>query len=186
MARLLNIYQLWLDDLYPRAKFADGLEMIEKIGHKKQLQVMRKEWINEGKPKDNFDDLELAPQAMEDHQNPSATIQHPALVDNAVGRRQTLAVDNRTEDELLGPHVTSEEVQRKKFGDISEDSLFISDAESEDNGPPEDDLDALLAEDEINTQARSYAPQVHDNHDGGKGINFDDEMEAMAEMDNMW
>ncbi|KAK2852167.1 hypothetical protein FQN49_005305 [Arthroderma sp. PD_2] len=48
-ARLLNFYQLWLDDLYPRAKFADGLSIIEKLGHSKRLQVMRKEWIDEGK-----------------------------------------------------------------------------------------------------------------------------------------
>ena len=46
------MYQLWLDDLYPRAKFADGLAMIEKLGHTKRLQVMRREWINEGKSKD--------------------------------------------------------------------------------------------------------------------------------------
>ncbi|KAF2843134.1 Swi3-domain-containing protein, partial [Patellaria atrata CBS 101060] len=47
VARLLNTYQLWLDDLYPRAKFADGLLMIEKLGHSKQLQIMRKQWIDE-------------------------------------------------------------------------------------------------------------------------------------------
>jgi len=51
MARLLNTYQLWLDDLFPKAKFADGLTMVEKVGHKKQLQMMRREWIDEGKPK---------------------------------------------------------------------------------------------------------------------------------------
>jgi replication fork protection complex subunit Csm3/Swi3 len=50
MARLLNFYQLWLDDLFPRAKFADGLAMIEKLGHSKRVQIMRKEWIGEDKP----------------------------------------------------------------------------------------------------------------------------------------
>ena len=50
VARLLNFYQLWLDGLYPRAKFADGLQLIEKVGHSKRMQVMRKEWIDEGKP----------------------------------------------------------------------------------------------------------------------------------------
>ncbi|KAJ5770786.1 uncharacterized protein N7511_002837 [Penicillium nucicola] len=50
-ARLLNFYQLWLDDLYPRAKFADGLTMIEKLGHSKRIQVMRREWIEEEKPR---------------------------------------------------------------------------------------------------------------------------------------
>ena len=49
VARILNLYQLWLDDLYPKAKFADGLAMIEKLGHSKRIQTMRKEWINEAK-----------------------------------------------------------------------------------------------------------------------------------------
>jgi replication fork protection complex subunit Csm3/Swi3 len=47
---MLNMYQLWLDDLYPRAKFADGLAIIEKLGHTKRIQAMRKQWIDEGKP----------------------------------------------------------------------------------------------------------------------------------------
>ena len=54
--RLLNTYQLWLDDLFPKAKFADGLALIEKVGHKKRLKIMRQEWINEDKPKPNFDE----------------------------------------------------------------------------------------------------------------------------------
>ena len=54
MARLLNAYQLWLDDLYPRAKFADGLAIIEKLGHTKRMQTMRREWINEGKPRETL------------------------------------------------------------------------------------------------------------------------------------
>ncbi|PYH97766.1 Swi3-domain-containing protein [Aspergillus ellipticus CBS 707.79] len=49
-ARLLNFYQLWLDDLFPRAKFADGLSIIEKLGHSKRLQTMRRDWIEEEKP----------------------------------------------------------------------------------------------------------------------------------------
>ncbi|KAJ5824397.1 hypothetical protein N7447_006737 [Penicillium robsamsonii] len=50
-ARLLNFYQLWLDDLFPRAKFADGLTMIEKLGHSKRIQAKRREWIDEEKPR---------------------------------------------------------------------------------------------------------------------------------------
>ena len=51
VGRMLQFYQLWLDALYPRAKFADGLAMIEKTGHSKRMQVMRKTWIDEGKRK---------------------------------------------------------------------------------------------------------------------------------------
>ena len=61
MARLLNAYQLWLDDLYPRAKFADGLAIIEKVGHTKRMQTMRREWINEGKSRENWDSLGEVP-----------------------------------------------------------------------------------------------------------------------------
>lgn len=50
LARLLNFYQLWLDDLFPRAKFADGLAIIERLGHSKRLQTMRRAWIEEEKP----------------------------------------------------------------------------------------------------------------------------------------
>ncbi|KAH7308682.1 replication fork protection component Swi3-domain-containing protein [Stachybotrys elegans] len=50
-SRLLTFYQLWLDDLFPKAKFLDALAMVEKAGHKKRLVVARNEWINEGKPK---------------------------------------------------------------------------------------------------------------------------------------
>lgn len=57
MARLLNVYQLWLDDLYPRAKFADALAIIEKLGHTKRMQTMRREWINEGKSRESSDSL---------------------------------------------------------------------------------------------------------------------------------
>ncbi len=42
----MAFYQLWLDDLFPKARFADGLEIIEKLGHSRRLQVMRREWID--------------------------------------------------------------------------------------------------------------------------------------------
>ena len=61
MARLLNAYQLWLDDLYPRAKFIDGLAIIEKLGHTKRMQTMRREWINERKSQENWDRLPEVP-----------------------------------------------------------------------------------------------------------------------------
>ena len=49
-SKLLSYYQLWLDNLYPRAKFLDGLQLVEKAGHSKTLQRQRKNWIDEGKP----------------------------------------------------------------------------------------------------------------------------------------
>ncbi|OQE80768.1 hypothetical protein PENNAL_c0044G10586 [Penicillium nalgiovense] len=68
-ARLLNFYQLWLDDLFPRAKFADGLTMIEKLGHSKRIQAMRREWIDEEKPR-LFDSSGLTREELESRHVP--------------------------------------------------------------------------------------------------------------------
>lgn len=38
-----------MDDLYPKAKFKDGLTMVEKLGHTKRMQVSRRAWIDEPK-----------------------------------------------------------------------------------------------------------------------------------------
>lgn len=57
MGRLLNAFQLWLDDLYPRAKFADGLAIIEGLGHTKRMQTMRREWIQEENPRETLGGL---------------------------------------------------------------------------------------------------------------------------------
>ncbi|KAL5349706.1 chromosome segregation in meiosis-related protein [Pseudogymnoascus australis] len=48
--RLMGLYQLWLDDLYPKAKFGDALGMVEKVGHRKAVAVARRGWIEEGRP----------------------------------------------------------------------------------------------------------------------------------------
>jgi replication fork protection complex subunit Csm3/Swi3 len=58
VALMLRMYQLWLDDLYPRAKFSDGLQIIQKLGHTKEMQMLRKQWIEEDKPKP-FDQVEI-------------------------------------------------------------------------------------------------------------------------------
>lgn len=56
--RLLSMYQLWLDDLFPKARFADALAMVEKEGHKTSMHKMRTEWINESKPRDIIAELD--------------------------------------------------------------------------------------------------------------------------------
>jgi replication fork protection complex subunit Csm3/Swi3 len=52
IAWLLGTYQVWLHELYPRAKFEDGLALIEKLGHTKKMQQYRTGWINEAKHSD--------------------------------------------------------------------------------------------------------------------------------------
>ena len=185
VARLLNVYQLWLDDLYPRAKFADGITMIEKLGHKKRLQIMRKEWINEGKPKDRFDDVELVPKTSEPYQPLSSSNQRHDSGNNPAGRSQTSIVENWTDYDLCGPQKQSREASRRTSQDPPADSLFIPNDEGND-APPEDDLDALLAEDGIKAMGRKDVPQRQDHSDGQTDNNFEDELEAMAGLDDMW
>ena len=52
------MYQLWLDNLFPKARFADALAMVEKEGHKTGMHKMRMEWINESKPRDREDEMD--------------------------------------------------------------------------------------------------------------------------------
>jgi replication fork protection complex subunit Csm3/Swi3 len=134
VARLLNYYQQWLDNLYPRAKFADGLQLVEKVGHSKRMQVMRKEWIDEGKPgyikkkssadKDEFED------------------------DDLYGSGEVNTMENRTDQRSEATPNTSKDL------DVADDSLFIADSNTnrnpsaDDDLPEDDELEALLAEQE--------------------------------------
>lgn len=132
VARLLNYYQLWLDNLYPRAKFADGLQLIEKVGHSKRMQIMRKEWIDEGKP--------------------------GYLKDK--GRKKQN--EERETDDLYGDERQADKHDPNTAAADGDDSLFIPDtrpsgttANTENDMPEDDDLDALLAEQETAPAQRS-------------------------------
>ncbi|GAB7350631.1 hypothetical protein MBLNU459_g1194t1 [Dothideomycetes sp. NU459] len=174
MARLLSTYQLWLDDLFPKAKFTDGLSMIEKLGHKKRIQIMRKEWINEGKPKpSNEDDEEDAfvpagsqKEQSQDHRD----AQEPTLTTrisqaDSQSKREDVDLHNvsQSNDELLQHH----------------EQVF------EDQEPDEDELDALLAEDVDNAPKSLFGGPTST----GAGIaqpmhnDYEDDEEAMAGMD---
>lgn len=134
VARLLNYYQQWLDNLYPRAKFADGLQLVEKVGHSKRMQVMRKEWIDEGKPgyikkksaadKDDFED------------------------DDLYGSGEVNTTENRTDQRSEAVPNTAIDL------DPADDSLFIADSNTnrnsraDDDLPEDDELEALMAEQE--------------------------------------
>ena len=169
MARLLNLYQLWLDDLYPRAKFADGLAIIEKLGHSKRMQVMRKEWINEGKVRTRLGDRNE-----ESHSPP---------------RPASTGVQGSTAPPTDGKANETREASRKDAN--GEESLFVSDngAEDQDVQPPEDELDALLAEDAgrnifDDEMVKQTAPP--EKPPAETGDEFADEMEAMEGLDYEW
>ncbi|MCJ1321699.1 chromosome segregation in meiosis- protein [Xylographa vitiligo] len=205
VARLLNLYQLWLDDLYPRAKFADGLAMIEKLGHTKRLQTMRREWMKEGRPLERRED-EMSSRETPSH--PTANATKPAQ--NSANAHKTSSATSPTHPQPTTRPPTS--TSRPS----NQESLFISDDDEPDPHPPDDELDTLLAEDALLTT--STAPHIPEPHDVDPYPNppsddeldallaegtphppsfppapktaphdeFADEMEAMAGMDDVW
>lgn len=156
-ARLLNFYQLWLDDLFPRAKFADGLAMIEKLGHSKRLQTMRREWIDEEKPRLSAADSEDAQQAKSSSphtRDNSMPIGHLEKANAIIGRGDNVAQAPPTQG--LG-----EPSSLLLGGILQQEDLFVSDDESvpreiieegahenNDDDDDDDELEALLREHE--------------------------------------
>lgn len=196
VTRLLTFYQLWLDDLYPRAKFGDGLAMIEKLGHSKRMQVMRKEWINEGKAKDT--QLEEREKA-----RPSASVPErlkqttPGSLSDQRGKSSEMCGPQEPSPALVAGSDGSNDKQQG-FKTSPDDSLFLSDDEDfvkiatgnvtkdiADEDLVEDDLDALLAEEDARHDPIELVGQQA-KHSASKQDDFNDEEEAMADMDGLW
>jgi replication fork protection complex subunit Csm3/Swi3 len=197
MARLLNTYQLWLDDLFPKAKFMDGVSMIEKLGHKKRMQMMRREWIQEGKPKPPRDDEEedfVIPTEDAVPEDPSArnTQEQSSNVDSRPETQQTKGAQPINNHNPFSEEEPDEDELDALLAE-SEAAPIVSKPNNiqpaEDQEPDEDELDALMAEDATNdnapkslfggpvssTTATNAAPDPQEE--------FDDDEEAMAGMD---
>ncbi|KAK4620837.1 Chromosome segregation in meiosis protein 3 [Fulvia fulva] len=140
ISRLLNTYQLWLDDLYPRAKFRDALTMVEKVGHSKRMQVMRKAWLDDTKPnrRGQSPDVEMS---------------------GAIGQRE-VDPDDQDEPARRDEDLFAEMVQDKEAHDIH----------AANDAPDDDELDALLAEDGVQSSRPQPQPHV-----GAKGPFTEDE-----------
>lgn len=194
--RLLNFYQNWLDDLYPKARFVDALGMVEKMGHKRKLTAARAEWIEEGRRRV----LGTGVQG-EDEMMPISA------VEGVNGRK-----DGEAETRGDGARPTT-----PPAGDVPDDAdLYgatprrVGRTVPVVNEPDDDDLDALIAEAEGPDAPRKKSP-VRDepegddldalmaeaeSHDAGnkgsaasKGHTEDDfaaEEAAMQEMDGLW
>ena len=189
LARLLNIYQLWLDDLYPRAKFADALAIIEKLGHQKKIQVMRREWISEGKPREAHNDKDASwavsqtAKATEESRERASDAgeQEPA------NTNVRLSPDPDDEDLYAASPLRRQERSDRQASIALESSLFLPE-DTTDNRHPEDDLDdldALLAEDDANDRRPAVTPtdkNVQTLEKPRTEDDFDDEMEVMANM----
>lgn len=172
---LLRTYQLWLHDLYPRAKFHDGLTMIEKLGHTKSVQRLRCEWINESKPK-----TDMETQADDDDiRETTRSGPHAAEQDAGADR------GNMSPDENIA--AGAESVHRKD-GSNPEGA----NAPDTDLGfPDDDDLDQLLAEEFDQTdQSRDHTsldsgplPLAQNTRAGNFEEDFAQDEEIMREME---
>ncbi|KAG9586125.1 Swi3-domain-containing protein, partial [Aureobasidium melanogenum] len=201
MARLLNTYQLWLDDLFPKAKFMDGVSMIEKLGHKKRMQMMRREWIQEGKPKPPRDDDEedfVIPDenAVSENNNAHNSEEQPDHVESSELRPEAqsnggaqggnnhnpFGEEEPDEDELDALLAESEAVP-------SQTTKQNNTQPADDQEPDEDELDALMAEDALNDSVPKslfggpVSSTTATNATSRPRDEFDDDEEAMAGMD---
>ena len=170
------------------------MAIIEKLGHTKDLQKQRREWINEGKPQDKGEigssHVEKQP-TMEQRRSKSHDDNH--MSSNAHQRVTTSAANNYEDDDLYSasPRNTRQTIESGQrdlsvVNDLNE-NLFVSENEA-DNLPSEYDLEAFLAEDIRDKYRSKSADKTLPMLEGGRErpeLEFEDEMEAMAEMDYM-
>lgn len=224
ISRLLGMYQLWLDDLYPRAKFRDALSTVEKLGHKKRMQVMRRAWLDDTKPgrretsPERLGDLEMSgalggddPMFGDLYQSHANGGEDDMLRDAGAHASRngtdTIPDDAPGDDELdallaEGPtaasaaNPTGNNSNRQISKDEDElDAINSNATESrapapqqksekrvgpfEDEGSDEDDLDALLAEQQTSDSAPQKRAEPRPN-------DFADEEDVMASMGGEW
>ncbi|RYP13889.1 hypothetical protein DL765_006677 [Monosporascus sp. GIB2] len=153
-ARLLSFYQLWLDDLFPKAKFLDALVMVEKAGHKKHMHMKRMEWINEGKPKPHRDDDDEDIFGKSNQPEEREASRFPARVAPIFQNRASQRPKTPTRDDLSGDEDIYDATPRAPR--ITRAAGVPDGGKSAQPGemPDDDDLDALMAEGE----ARRTAP----------------------------
>lgn len=151
---------------------------------------MRREWIDEGKPRRTTIEEDAIPddeprKDMQDHELPND--KSSGSVHGARPRTPPPARD--ADDDLYGatPQAVQEQRRREREAEAGK-SLFLSDDEGDD-GPEGDELDALLAEDDFQQDggmSNSTVLRAPSHAHAGPEEDFNDEMEAMAGMDDMW
>ncbi len=194
MARLLAFYQLWLDDLFPKAKFLDALAMVEKLGHMKRVQLMRMDWINEGKPKEPVHeasvlDEPLIPQRDDSDRNQRPTRIAPIFEPRQVERPKTPDLNENINEDIYEatPRALRRQVGEPYMSGETSTSIF-GPKKADIPDEPSDDLDALLAEQEAEgmNAGNSQDVIIQDNNMSVPDHDFDDDIEAMAEMEGMY
>ncbi|KAE9365206.1 Swi3-domain-containing protein [Stipitochalara longipes BDJ] len=203
-SRLLSFYQLWLDDLFPKARFLDALAMVEKTGHKKRMQMMRMEWINEGKPhssvhEDSLFDEPALPAREDGEREKTAPRVAPIFEKRASeGPRTPVANADAEADMDNDIYDATPRLRRQQPAEepVSQtDSLFgggtqsiFGPAKTVEDGPDGDELDALMADFDEEAIQRDLQPAAATARPVAAVTQEidDDELEAMAEMNDMW
>ncbi|KAF3055160.1 Chromosome segregation in meiosis protein 3 [Daldinia childiae] len=186
-ARLLSFYQLWFDDLFPKAKFLDAAAMAEKAGHKKYMRMKRMEWIEEGKPKpagldgdddDLFGDSHDQPEERAPAVFPARIA--PLFQDRGSERAHTPIRDDVPDDndDIYGATPQASRITQpasKSLIGSGSASTRPASASLFGNGdePDEDDLDALMAEEE----AQRTKPTSVFGNGGGKPSQSENELD---------
>ena len=166
--------------------------MIEKLGHSKRIVAMRKEWINEGKPRQRGreEDMDLERDAAMDKQGSGdRELLHSGFANNEETRTTTPPPARHLDDHLYSATPQAVQDQRRKDREAGAGkTLFISSDDGVGSGPSGDELDALLAEDGFQEEVWTVPATLPNRSDETtrREDNFDDEMEAMAGMDDLW
>ena len=172
--------------------------MVEKVGHSKRMQIERKTWIDEGKPKpDYIDDRENM--AIDPQSNAAEHQESRVQPSRDDGVNDILVTDDRP---------TQNEAPDVPDDDDDLDALLAAQSEAppakaprEPDSEGEDDLDALLADydsrkfgkaifaEEKNTNHNEDSEQDEMDtflaaHDNGPALQPDDLDELLAEHDN--
>ncbi|KAH6884064.1 replication fork protection component Swi3-domain-containing protein [Thelonectria olida] len=199
-ARLLSFYQLWLDDLFPKAKFLDALTMVEKAGHKKQVMTARNDMIQEGKPKDPANNEQVEEDDTFGEDTGSTRTQETVSQASEVQRPSTpeprdIPSDEDLYDATPRPSQPIIPIRNEDEPDADDLEALMAEADGQDQSrdprPIEhetnaDDLDALLAEAQNNKQAPTPDASKPTNNGGAMTDEFADEEAAMQEMEGLW
>ncbi|CZT16071.1 uncharacterized protein RCC_01911 [Ramularia collo-cygni] len=171
ISRLLNTYQLWLDDLYPRAKFRDALGMVEKVGHSKRMQITRRAWLDDTKP--NRQNLSPEPQTggAEDTTRPTADRENSIFGD--LERDSAPTSRDAPDDDELDALMADAGAPRPK--------LAQSNGPFNDDEPDDDELDALLAETAPAPPAAAAARPITQRGPFQQDSDDEDELDALME-----
>jgi len=168
LGKIVAFYQLWADNLYPKATFRDSLAIIEKLGHSKTMKAHRLGLIQNYK--DSMFEIEGEKNTGDDTANKTQ-----AGVEKQTSRNtQTREENTNDEDDDLHLYTNDATTSRRT---INKDSLFLDD--DDEDGDEEDDDNVP-----INTRSRRQLDPIASNastdKDNGKdkdGDKHDEEEE---------